>query len=76
MARSDKKIFIERRQRLIAAQVMMAVDLPQPAGIWAKHMIEAAKLCPGIKVGEIIMAKRSGLKRARQMIDELLEELP
>lgn len=72
-------IEIDRRQRVVAALMLAAVDLPQPATEWAELMIEASKVCPGLTVDEIPMQgqrnRRLCLKRAETLIAEMLEEI-
>lgn len=72
-------IEIDRRQRLVAALMVMGFDLPQPMREAAQAMQLAGKLCPGLKADEIPMQgsrnRRLALKRARDLIDEMLEEI-
>lgn len=72
-------IDLDRRQRLAAAMLIMAFDLPQPMTEAAKTMMEAAALCPGLTTGEIgTMGKSqrlSHLNRARDLIDEMIAEI-
>lgn len=72
-------IEIDRRQRVVAALAVCAIDLPQPLPDFAQHMKAAAEVCPGIKADEIPMQgarnRRRCLARARDLIDEMLEEI-
>lgn len=67
---------LDGRQRLAATILMAAVDLPQPAGDYAKVMIAAAKLTPGCTVEEAMIGKgrQRMLERARALIDEMLAD--
>lgn len=73
-------IVIDRRQRVAAVLCLAAIDLPQPAGDYARHVMDAAKLCPGITMNELpdlnSNARRACLERARGLIDEMLAEIP
>lgn len=72
----DAAIGMDRRQRLAAAQLLTAVDLPCPVTEWAQLGIEAAKICQPLYVGELVVGKRiDGLRAARALIDEMLAEL-
>ena len=72
-------IEIDRRQRVVAALMVAAVDLPQPMGEWGQQMIKATELCPGLKADEIpnmdSRARRKCLALARAHIDAMLEEI-
>lgn len=72
-------IEIDRRQRVVAALMVMGFDLPQGMTDAGIHMQAAADLCPGITADEIPMQgarnRRLCLKRARDLIDEMLEEI-
>lgn len=66
---------LDRRQRLAATILMIAVDLPQPAADFAKLSMLAAKLTPGVTLDEAPWnGRRAGLLRARALIDAMLEE--
>lgn len=67
---------LDPRQRLAAALLMSAVDLPQPVVEFSKLCLIASKLSPGCSVKDIQLGqgRRVGLLRARQLIDELLAE--
>lgn len=71
-------IEIDRRQRLVAALMVMGFDLPQDLKASAEAMQVAADLCPGLTVDEIPMRgarnRRLVLLRARTLIDEMLED--
>jgi hypothetical protein len=69
---------LDRRQKLAAAILMSAVDLPQPLGDFGKLTLAAAKLCPGCGVDEIRygQGRRVALTQARSLIDEMLAEMP
>lgn len=66
---------LDRRQRHAAALLLSAIDLPAPAGAWARAAIAAAKVCPGIKITEVQLNSRvAALTQARDLIDEMLRE--
>jgi len=70
-----RRALLDRRQRLVAVLVMSAVDLPAPAEQVAKLWIEAARLLPGVKSGDIPLGRRvESLTRARDLLDELIKE--
>jgi len=70
---------IDRRQRLVAAYMLMAFDLPAEMGAAAASMLEAASICPGLTTGELpdmgAQAKRRYLEAARDQIDVMLAEI-
>lgn len=67
---------IPRPQRLAAAALLSAVDLPAPAGDFALTVIEATDVCPGVTTADVALGagRRAGLMRARALIDGLLSE--
>lgn len=74
---------LDRRARIAAANLLMAVDLPYPMPEYARMMTAAAKVCPGIKTADLPsvtsgpgVGRRAALTRARALIDEMLAELP
>jgi hypothetical protein len=71
-------IEIDRRQKVVAALMIMGFDLPQELRAAGLHMKAAADVCPGLKADEIPMQgvrnRRLALKRARDLIDEMLAE--
>lgn len=71
-------IDIDRRQRVVAALMIMGFDLPQPIREAGQQMLAATKVCPGLKADEIPMQgsrnRRLALRRARDLIDEMLAE--
>lgn len=71
---------IDRRQRLAAAALLMAFDLPQEMSVAARSMIEATDACPGMTTGEMPPmnsdGRRTALQMARHLIDEMLDEMP
>jgi hypothetical protein len=71
-------IEIDRRQRVVASLMIMGFDLPQPMREAGQQMLAATKVCPGLKADEIPMQgarnRRLALKRARDLIDEMLAE--
>ena len=70
---------IDRRQRLAAAALLMAFDLPQTMAAVTGSGMEASGICPELTTGEIPHLKADGrrhiLEKARTMIDEMLEEM-
>ena len=67
---------VDRRQRLAAAILLSAIDLPAPAATAAKTYMAAAKVCPGVTVADVRLGhRRDGLRRAARLIAELLAEL-
>lgn len=77
MAASEAYDPLDRRQRVAAAILMSAVDLPQPAADLAKLMIQAAALAPGVNVQQVCfgLGRRACLERARDLITAMLEEI-
>jgi hypothetical protein len=71
-------IELDRRQKVVAALMLMGFDLPQELRAAGQHMKAAAVVCPGLKADEIPMQgarnRRLALKRARDLIDEMLAE--
>lgn len=67
---------LDRRQRLAAAILLSAIDLPAPLPAYAQHALEAAKVCPGLNVAEAAFGagRVAGLLKARDLVDELLAE--
>jgi hypothetical protein len=66
---------LDRRQRLAAAALLMAFDLPAEMSGAGEQMREAAEVCPGLTVDEVPIGDRcAALLRAKQLIDELVAE--
>jgi hypothetical protein len=76
----DKLLGIDRRQRIAASMLLLGFDLPAESEPVCKQMIEAAGVCPGLTMGDVApmgkQGRRSALTAARQLIDEMLAELP
>lgn len=74
---SEKYDPLDRRQRLAATILMTAVDLPQPLPEFAKLMMQAARLTPGVTAqeGMVGYGRMAALERARDLINEMLSEL-
>ena len=74
--RRTRPDLLDRRARLAATHLLMAFDLPAPAGAAAAQMIEAAKVCPGVTMDEVPLMgggqRRACLERARDLIGEML----
>ena len=72
-------IEIDRRQRVVAALMVTGFDLPQDLKGTAEQMQAATVICPDLSMDEIPMQgsrnRRLALKRARDLIDEMLEEI-
>lgn len=72
-------VIIDRRQRLAAAALLLAFDLPQNLHATSKSMLEAAHVCPGMTTGDLggmgQQGKASHLRAARDLIDEMLREM-
>ena len=70
---------IDRRQKLAACLLLSAVDLPMRADAAACHLLEAARVCPGVKLHELPDlgpgSRREYLLRAAALIDEMLVEI-
>lgn len=69
---------IDQRQRLAAALLLMGFDLPQEMTMFSASMLEAAEICPGIKMGQIPIetkGRRIALEKARELIDQMLGEM-
>lgn len=70
---------IDRRQRLAAALLLMAFDLPQEMRAASLTMLEAARLCPGLTTGEIGgmggHQRVAMLERAKSLIEEMVAEI-
>lgn len=73
ISRPGDGVQIDPRQREAAAALVTAFDLPQDATAWAKSMLEACLVNPGMKLTS--MPNRiGGLREARRLIDEMLGE--
>lgn len=66
---------LDQRQRHAAALILSAIDLPAPAEAWALQAIQAASVCPGITVGELVLGRRRAqLVEARNLLDAMISE--
>jgi len=69
---------IDRRQRLAAANLLCAFDLPQNMLDASHSMLEAAAVCPGMTTADLPFTgaegRRPALLRAKALIDEMLSE--
>lgn len=74
--RAPQPDLLDRRQRVAAAILLHAVDLPQEMSAYAQLSLTAAKVCPGLNVSEAFTGqpRRVMLERARELIDEMLAE--
>jgi hypothetical protein len=73
ISRPGDGVEIDPRQRDAAASLLTAFDMPQEATAWGKSMLEACLVNPGMKLTS--MPNRiGGLREARRLIDEMLEE--
>lgn len=68
---------LDRRQRVAAAVLLSAIDLPHPVEEVARLALAAADVCPGINVVEAMFGqgRKACLERARDLIEEMLAEL-
>lgn len=66
---------IDRRQRLAAAALLMAFDLPQEMSVAARSMIEATDACPGMTTGEMPPMNSDGRRAALEMAKGLVEDM-
>lgn len=73
LSRPGDGVQIDPRQRDAAASLLTAFDLPQDATVWGKSMLEACLVNPGMKLTSM-PNKVGGLREARRLIDEMLEE--
>jgi hypothetical protein len=61
---------------LPAALLLSAIDLPANATAWGRQMLQAAMVCPGITVDQAcVNDRRTGLMKARDLIDAMLAEV-
>lgn len=69
---------LDRRQRVAAAILMSAVDLPQPLPEFSQLCLKAARLAPGLSVQDAMVGqgRRACLEQARDLINAMLEEIP
>lgn len=69
---------IDRRQRLAAAFLLLAFDLPQPLERAAQSMRDAATVCPGLTMQDIFdmgdASHLAYLTEARDLIDTMIRE--
>lgn len=76
---TDQRIAVDRRQRLVAAMMIMGFDLPAPLAGVGYSMKEAASVCPKLTLGEIpelgSHSRKACLAEARRLIDEMLAEV-
>jgi len=73
--RSGPHDLLDRRQRLAAAALLAAVDLPQNLTDMARVWAEAAKVCRGVTIDQLSLnSRRHALLKARGLIDEMLAE--
>ncbi len=79
MIKQGEAVVIDRRQRLAAAALLLAFDLPQNLRAAGKSMLEAAHICPGMTTGDLeamgSQGKASHLRAARDLIEEMLREI-
>lgn len=76
--RAPRPDLLDRRARLAAAHLLCAFDLPAEATAASHQMIEAAKVCPGLHMGELPSftsgSRLEFLMRARELTDALIAE--
>lgn len=73
----DRDLVPDRRQRVAAANLLMAVDLPQEMGEWAKHMMLATLVCPGMTTGDLPdrQSRLTGLEASKRLIESMIVEI-
>jgi hypothetical protein len=66
----------DRRQRVAAALLITAIDLPAPLDKVAGLALTAGRICPDMSVQESMMGsgRRRQLEAARRLIDDMLDE--
>jgi hypothetical protein len=70
---------LDRRQRVAAAALIIAVDFPVPMHEHGELLKLAGKVAPrnmGAQEAGIGKGRRAGLELARGLIDEMLAEMP
>jgi len=69
-------IELDRRQRLAAAVLLAAVDLPQQAAGLAALWIDAGRICPGVGIDEISPGdgRLALLVKARDLVQQMIDE--
>lgn len=74
---ADRMPAIDRRQRVAAAILLAAIDLPAPMDVVGRLWGRAAAVCPGITVDELPIgqSRRVMLTAARNLIDEMLGDV-
>lgn len=73
---AEPSVALDPRQRRAAAFLLMAVDLPQELGAFARTMLEAARVAPGMTMGDMGEQSRINcLRMAKGLIDEMLAEV-
>jgi hypothetical protein len=76
MTHANGTVSVDPRQKEAAALLLSAIDLPAPAAQVAQIWLVAAAVCPGLKANQAMLGDRAGqLRRARDLIDQLLTEL-
>jgi hypothetical protein len=72
---SGEGVSSPRRQRIAAACLLSAIELPADASAWAIQLKQAPRVCPNITMDQVAVgSKRDGLLKARVLIDEMLNE--
>jgi hypothetical protein len=76
--RPESGIAMDRRQRLAAAILLSAVDLPQPADKVARLWLDAARVCPGITTGEVELGagRLAQLQQVRRLVEAMISDCP
>ena len=65
---------IDPRQRLAACVLLCSLDLPASIAEVAKAWMQAAEVCPGVKIDQLPSTRREGLERAAALIAECLAD--
>jgi hypothetical protein len=67
---------VDPRQRLAAALLLTAIDLPADMTGVARAGLQACNVCPGLTLAQVKFGDRVGaLGAARDLIDAILQEI-
>ena len=72
----SKPDLLDPRQRLAAALILSAIDLPADAVGWARQAVQAASVCRGVTLSQIDLGggRTEHLIEARKLLDEMIAE--
>ena len=68
------EIDLDERQKKAAAIILMAIDLPAEMPAYSRSMLKASRICRNMTTNDIPQSRAEALKRARDLIDEMLSE--